>query len=406
MLARRLLIAGSGASFTTPAVAAAFSLGVTGFWNDVASPHGAYYNGKTYLAWVDDTGELYAAEYVHSTKTLSTPVDLGSTTSTDGVIHNAPSVLVRSSDRRIIIAASEDKTAATPGYWISTNAEDATAFGSFIPHAASLTNPTYPIIVQLSGGAIYYFIRYYVSGASKFYTGYYKSTDGGSSWSSLQDLLIPDSTQSQYHSIGSDGSRIDIFTTNTDRAASPSSLYHLYLDLSDVAHKSDGTTISAARPFVASEGTLVQNASLGACRADGWAYSSGNPACLVLVNDADGGTNTLARAARWTGSAWQVNAVASAGGVVGGNVYVSSGGMSTPDRLWFPRKVGSYFELFRYDSPDSGTTWNATQITTGSTADNATPGAVMDATSAFEVAWGLGTFTDADTFTFTLQGYG
>lgn len=79
MVGRHLLIAhGGGSSFAAPAVR---DLAEVGAWSDEAHPRAAYYNGKTYLVWVNDAGHIFAAGWDNATKTLSTPVDLGTTTS-------------------------------------------------------------------------------------------------------------------------------------------------------------------------------------------------------------------------------------------------------------------------------------------------------------------------------------
>jgi hypothetical protein len=410
VLARRLLSAASGAGSFSPPVPAVSSLATSGFWNDIAEPRAAYHNGKTYITFVRDNGHLYAAEYVHATQTLSSPVDLVTTTSPDGVIHNSPAILVRDSDKRIIVAASEDSASAQPVLWTSTNAEDATAFGAVQLIPPSVAYPTYPVIVQLKGVAnqpIYFFVRVYQ--APTFRTGYFKSSDGGSTWSAWQSLIEPVSTSSQYHRIGSDGdTRIDIFTTDTNRVDSPSSVYHMYM-VADTLHQSDGTSIGAASagPYNAADGTLVKNSSEGSCRADAWAYDgTGKPSVLLLVNS--GGTTTLARHGRWTGSAWSVHNIADSDGIVGSNVYISSGAMSKADpfTVYFPRKVSGKFELYRYTSGNSGVTWSGAALTAGSSFDNVMPDTPLDATGTLRVLWGLGTYTSDADFDFTMQGYG
>lgn len=405
-------VGGSGAS-TPPAI---FSLATSGFWNDVAGPRAAYYNGKTYLAWVTSDGHIHAAQYAHSTRTLSTPVDLATTSGPDGTIHNSPAILVRASDHRIIVAASEDLASAQPALWTSTNPEDATAFGSVQLIPPSVASPSYPNIEQLASVTnqpIYYFVRIYDSGASTFYTGYFKSTDGGATWAAFQKLWKPVATSAQYHTILGDGaSRIDFFVTDTNRTVgNPSSVYHAYLDgSSGNLYKSDGTLIGAASagPYFATAGTLVQDASLGSCRSEAAGYSGGKPHVLLIVNDGNTTTNTLARVGRWTGSTWQVNAVASAGGIIDSNWFISSGSISKsdPNTVYFPIKVGSHFELWRYTSPDGGTTWGGSALTSGSASDNAMPDTPLNATPTFRVLWGLGTYTSDSSFTFTMQGYG
>lgn len=377
------------------------------YGNYVSSPRAIYYNGKTYLGWVEPSGAIRVAQYTHSTKALSTPVTLATLTSSDGVIHNSPSILVRDSDKKIMVAVSQDEfpTGVTEVF-VSTSAEDATAFGAATVIDNTQWDPSYPILLQLPSVAndpIYYFVRWYDTGASTFYTGYYLSTDGGANWSAFQKVWQPVSTNAQYHTIIGDGaSRIDFFVTTTNRApATPSAVYHAYFDgSSGNLYKSDGTLIGAitAGPYSATSGTLVQDTSLGSARTDSAGYSAGKPHAVVLVNDGNTSTDVLVRCARWTGSAWQVNAVTNAGGIAG-SWFQSSGAIdwSDPNVIWTPKKVGSYFEMHRYVSSDSGSTWAGAQLTLGSMRDNLMPIAPVNAAAGMQAVWGNGTYlTDAN----------
>ena len=397
-----------------PATPAVHSLGLTGFWNNIQVP-AAYYNGKTYVAYIDSSRKVYAASYDHGSGTVSTPHLFGTATvSPDGTVHNAPSILVRASDHRLIVAQSSDAASEYPVIWISTNPEDATAWpvsGTTI--GSTLSGPTYSVLVQaaaVSGQPIYYFLRKYDS--PTFHYGYFKSTDGGSSWSAFQSLLTSGTgSGAVYLRAFSNGSRVDIFTTDTDRYATPSQLRHMYLDSSDNLRTSDGTLIGAASggPYLASTGTVVQDASLGAAECAGYAYDSlGRPACAIHVNDADASTNSLIRVGRWNGSSWSTHAVASAGGVVGSNDEQTWAAMANgdPNTIYVPVKVSTKFELKAYTSADDGATWSATSLTTGSSNDNIAVQVPTNAAPGARVVWGLGSFTDASTFTFTIQTYG
>lgn len=406
-LAHRLLVAAAGGgSFTAPVVR---SLGVMGYWNLAAEPRAAYYNGKTFLTWVTDSNDLYAAHYDHASHTLSTPYHFGTAdTSPDGSIHNQPSLLVRTSDHRVMVFQCSDASGEHPGvFWVSTSAEDATAFGSINLIDSLVTSPTYPIPVQLASGAIYYFVRYFTAGTA--HTGYFKSTDDGSTWSAFVSLLSPASTTAQYCRLGTDGTRIDIFTTDTDRVASPASIYHLYLDSSDNLRKSDGTLIGAAGsgPYSAASGTLVKNTSEGSCWTLGWGYDGSAVCGLIAVNDT-ASTRVLFRHARWTGLAWNVTNVTDSNGRIASNYFQTGAAMAKADpwTLYVPKKVGSFFELYRYSSTDTGSTWTGTALTSGSSEDNAAPDTPVNAASGLTVIWGSGTYTSDSNFDFTMTVYG
>lgn len=410
MLARRLLLAGGGGSFLSAAVR---DLGVAAWWANVSSPRAAYYNGKTYLTWVRDDGHLLVAEYVHATHALSTPVDLATTTAQDGIIHNNSAILVREPDHRIVVALSEQLVSGKLSTWISTNAEDATAFGSRISFGPLVVSPTWSSLAQLPDVAdqpIVYIWKYNVGGSGTFRWGRYISTDGGETWGTDADILFPTSTSSTYlTAIGNGSDRIDIFTTNTNRVDAPASIYHFYMQ-NDNLYKSDGTLVGAATsgPYNSNAGTLVRGTSEGSCWVGDVGYDgAGNPAVLVMVNHtAD--THSLARLNVWNGSTWDAHDVKDLGLRADANWFITPGAMSKVDpyRLYLPVRVGSYFEIHRFVSSDSGASWSEEAITSGSVADNLVPTTPLNAASGAEVFWGLGTYTNDANYDFTLQVYG
>lgn len=418
-MSRRLLLAAGGGSSFTAALPhdAPYSLGVTGFWNNIASPRATYSGGKTFLAYSDSANGMYALRLDNASKSVDQTHTLGTaTTSPDGAIHNSAVTLVRASDSRLVYPASSDALAQQAGTWTSTSASDVSAFGSFAAcHSGTQDYPTYPVVCQLAGVAgspIYVFIRAY-DGAT-FHTGYFLSTDGGATYAAWQPLVSPASTSSQYHSVGSDGStQIDIFTTDTNRTVgSPSSVYHMHLDgTSGNLYKSDGTLIGAASsgPYAATAGTLVHDASLGRCWTDGWSYHpSGRPACLVKYDPGNAGTTTRARLAQWTGSAWSSSAIGDDGGTIGGNVFITSGAIdkANPYRVWLPVKVSSHFEMHLFASTDGGVSWTETALTSGSAHDHAMPDSVLGGAAGCRAVWGYGDYTSDSSYSFTVYGGG
>lgn len=406
MLVSRLFL--NVANPQLPAASAFAATSTQGFWNSEAEPVAAYYNGKTYFVWCDDSKHVWVASWNHSSQTSSTPVDLGVINiADDGAIHLTPCVLVRSSDHRIMVFASSNGGPSRPGYWLSTSPEDATAFGSVNLIPSGTGTYTYVSCAQLNNvtnSPIYLFTKFWSGGTG--YLAYFKSSDGGSTWNASPTLLLgPQSTSTLFWRIGTDsGSRIDIYATTTDRAfATPAAVYH-FLFQNDTLYQTDGTVLGTSFPYTANQGTLVQDTSLGSAHCDGWAYQADlKPASLIMINT---GSDTLARVARWTGSAWQVNSVIAQGGFIGSNPFVASGAMSkaSPNVVWLPVKVGSFFELRRYNSANDGASWLMNSVTSGSTADNAMPDTPLDAAPGFEVIWGNGTYTSDSNFDFDIKG--
>lgn len=391
-------------SFEAPAVR---GLSVQGFWDTIAEPVAATYNGKTFLCWEDDNKHIWAAHYVHATGALSTPCDLGQIlTAVDGAIHLCPAILVRKSDHRIMVFAVGNGAGVQPGVWVSTNPEDATAFGT-VTNFGVVSDYDYVQAVELSSGDIYVFGRHN-GHALPARWGYWKSTDGGATWGSRVDMLGPKvGATGLYTRIGTDGTWIDMFVTDTNRAESPASVYHFRFDGTDL-FQSDGTLIGSTFPYTADSGTLVKSSAEGSARPDGWGYAAGKPYCLILVES--GSVTTIARVAAWSGSAWVVYNVtgADSGGFVGGNPFVGSGSIAKGDpfTVYFPQKVGGHFEMFRYRSSDGGATWTSAQLTSGSVVDHAMPDTPIDESPGLRAVWGAGTYTSDSNFDFTVMGFG
>lgn len=400
MLARRLLIAGSGGSFALPRLRALTTSG-KGSWSNV-DPRAFYYNGATYFTWTDGTnGDVGVSKYVHATQvTTSTVISAGFARDD----HATPSVIVRTSDHRIVVAWSAHDGVSIYR-WISTNPEDISA-GSIGNGGTS--DYTYMTLMEPANG-VYWFFREIVGGTG--YLRYVKSTDGLTTWGSTVSLFTADSAgHVPYWRIGSDWSRyIHVSATNTEPNTSGSFLYHFYIDTNDDSpHKSDGTTISASLPIASTNATLITNGiagggyclSMGVC-VDG----SGKPAVMVRVGTG-GQTDNSERVARWTGSAWQVNEVYTTGGTIPGFVYSPGATIhkTNPDIVYGTRKTGGHYAISRFVSPDSGTTWNETVL--GSTNESFYPETPVNAAAGLDVLWPFGSVTSDTDYAFGMEGWG
>lgn len=375
-------------------------LAATGFWNVMSGPQAATYNGKTYLAWCDSSRLIWAAEYVHATRALSTPVQLGSAlTADDGAIHLAPAVLVRPSDHKIVVGVTPNAAGVRPVVWISTNAEDATSFDS-----ANIfgTSGTYTYCDLVAIGSDIYFITGFWNGGERDMS-WYVSSDGGATWGAKVTVMHPavDSTFF-WHVVGND-SRIDMYTTDTDRSSAPSKVYHAYWDGSTLRN-SAGTSLGALAAF-SNDGTLVADASLGGVYVESATTDGGNPAAVFF---ADTGTSTLQRRAVWNGSSWSLVTIADQGGYIGSNPNVAGGAIAWQDKTtaYLPVKIGSRFEMHRYRTSDGGTTWVPSALSSLSSGDNGSPTVPQDADEHLAVIWGLGSYTNDSTFSFDIHGWG
>lgn len=401
MIARRLLVGGSG-SFLEPTVRTILS--PAGWLGLIDSPVVTSGN-VTFIGFVKDTGHVYAVSYDSSTHTATTPVDLATTTAVDGVTHNGVAILVRSSDQKII-AMYQSQFATTFKSRLSSNALDATAFAAETSGAVG-DGWTFEYLVQLNDGTLYNLTKNGVHGGTQ-YLGLAKSTDQGGTWSlTVSHLIAPRTTTNLYWHVATDGTKIHIFTTDTDRVATSAALYHFYLE-SDVLHAGDGSSLAGSAPYAANTGTLIQDTSFGSCMIQSSGFDgSGQPAVTLGAYDA-ATPQTLYRIGRFNGTTWTTHAIDVSAGLLNGTYQFETEAAidkTNPDVVWYSKKVGSHFEIFRGASADNGATWTATQITVGSTAENIHPTTPVNA-AALKVLWLNGTIASSSSFSYDFWGYG
>lgn len=376
-------IPGSGASaFGWSAAGTAFTnyleekvlLTSDGEWVNLNDAKFYTYNNITYITFVNEAGDIYIASYDEIARTTSAPFLLGSGyTSPSGNIHNSISVLVRSSDKRLLVAMHEE--GGNPDFRLSTNPEDVSAWGAVYNPLTSGVY-TYSTLNQMAdeSGAIYFWATYWTGGFGRL--GYAKSTDGGATFGATHSVVSPTSTTVIFHRVGTDqAGRQHLFFTNTDRdTPNPSSVYHAYMEGGSF-YKSDGTLILAAQPFAASAGQLVHNAADGSAHPEGWGIATdGSPAVVVQVGYVTDASK-LIRVARFDGATWShADVVYTPGYSVGME-------KADPNRVWVT--VGTSQLLYLYTSADDGVTWTGEQKIPG--------GALVPETplnqSALRVAW-------------------
>lgn len=328
------------------------------------------------------------------------PFTLG-TTPLERDDHDNAAFLRRSSDGRII--AHYSKHAADNFHYqrISTNPDDMTAWGAETEIAAGIgaTVCSYAQLVEITEG-IFCFFRC-ISGALLYHTWHYtKSTDGGATWSAVQQLWN-ENNQRSYSQVAKTGAnRIDIIFNNghPDEYVG-NSTYHAYYE-AGAWKKSDGSAlVLPAIPSTDLNGTIsrVWNGTGG---IESWVWGVGfmtgpNPVVVYAtfpsrVND------HRYRYARWSGSAWFDHEVCTAGGSLydevsgadgsSGTTYQDfySGGIcvddANPNIIYCSRPTkpdGSIgvggplgatrgvFQIWKGVTADFGLTWTMTQLTFG-----------------------------------------
>lgn len=403
-------MAGVGLATFTPRTAAVRTVtsAPQGGWTQIQDPKAFHYNGATYAVWTNgSSGDIEIAKYdeaAHTTTThvLAAAFEPGGLD--DGVdIHSSPSVIVRP-DGHIVVAAAHHAETDGPYVYISTNAEDITAWGSAVRPDASIgaAQYTYMILYQLASGAIYLFYRDYISGTSTGRLAYSASTDGGSTWSARTVLYTGASGHVPYWRVVSDwDDRFDIFITDIEPNASK--LGHFYLiGSTGKRYTSAGVEITTSLPIGYSDVTQVHAAT--AWSWGGCIDSMGRPATVLMVDIT--GDNAI-KVARWRSGAWQVNTVVSAvGGHLGINQYASGCGIHhTNPNIVYVAKKATHWEMWRYVSADDGATWTGTQLTSGSSSENVWADVVHHA-DRLEGIWAYGTYSDDLTYSFGIRGWG
>lgn len=384
-----------------------------GGWPGPLTRSVCHYNGVTYVGYIDGTGQLEIktisdAGAFSAATVLHTSGDWGEID-----WHDAPSVLVREPDHKIVTAACRH-VGANMYVRISSAGESIAAFDASVDIGASLLGSgrafTYPNLHQLAGEAnqpLYLFFRQHTTPDGPTGTStqlcYSKSTDGGATWSALT-RLYESPGKANYWQIASNGDdRIDIMTTSGTGPSEPGEVYHFYY-LGGSFYKSDGTLITASLPFAPADLTQVYPGTTKHARAiHGLSVNDGMPVGAFPVT-ADG-TDTDYVYARWTGSAWAYHTVVSGAGV--DSAFVE-GGIALDERTtricYVSRIISGEWEVERKRTLDGGATWTTTDtITSGSSDANFGLIVPRDRGNHVHCVWLQGPATDYTDYDVDLQ---
>lgn len=415
MLPRRLiLVTGGGASLTPPETTPTDAkLTLTsaphGGWSEPQRPKAVYHAGsdKTFISWVaGQSGDVEVAAYDHATATMGSAFVLHAALGGEGTadLHDNPSVLVRSSDSKVLLAYCRhaDSTVRTR---LSSSALDVSAFAAEVSLDASLGGAVYdyPCLFQLSNGTIYLFYRDFVGGTTAELT-YSTSTDGGATWSSGV-TLYKNPNKSTYWQIAQHGDQIHVVVQdlNPDEGAN-TAIYHFYLSGGN-RYKSDGTQITAATPMGPSDLTVADPSTDGAHQLYDLVFDAdGHPVVATTVWT----TRYSAykgRRVSWTGSAWEASDA----------ITVTSGVPATPllgmaidpldtNVLYMTRYVGTDWIIERHTY--SGGSWSATDISADTANDHLYPISVVGADPSLRILWMTGTYTSYTNWNTGITGWG
>jgi len=380
---------------------APFVVSNDGAWCWFQDPRALYYNGVTYFGYVDTSGNIKISAFNHATRLITT-FTLHAALEVDD--HDAPSILIRDSDKRLMVWYSKHN--GTAEYLrISTNPEDITSWGAETDLDGSVGAATYDYAnpAQLLGEAndpIYVFFRESdYAAADKRLLDVYKSTDGGSTWGAAIQVYTPGGVKIIYFKTVQNGDdRIDIIVTDGHPDNDGfTSLYHFYYQGGNY-YKSNGTLIVAGMPFEPGDLTLVYD---GTTKAS-WIWDvaidvNGYPVVVFEVIETEW-SDFRYYYGRWNGSSWETYEITTSGGRVGSGAGAEAyaGGIvldhNDPSIVYYSKQVGSYWEIYKGITPDGGTSWAIQAVTNGSIVTNMRPVVVRNHPTGFTAIYMSGTY--------------
>lgn len=428
---RLLLVAGGGGSFTLPTdpvpTASALTSAPAGGWcwfNGPSAVRDAAH-GRSIIGYLKGTNGDLCLRTVDDT-TLSVGSETVIYPAFERDDHDAPSILVKQSDGTIAMAYSTHVGDLYYGDGTSSGAlppaiPDARQrnITSTVGSRSGSAGYTYAGLAQVSAlsGTLFLFFRWHDSGGTA-HLAYTKSTDDGATWSARQNVCVM--TYHQFAVTGAD--RIDFVVSNHPQDAGNHDIRHMYFVPSTSKwYQTDGTEITASKPFDYTNPTLVYDGST----TIGWlwdiAMDAGGKPCVVYATFPGAVPNTSAtdhryNYGRWNGSAWVTTEIASAGGRIptgdepGANHQeFYSGGVcldhSDPRIVYGSINVGSgRWDMYRYRTTDNGATFSSAALT--SSGKHIRPISVQGHHASLQVIWFEGTYTTYVDYSLRTMGAG
>ena len=377
-----------------------------GTWTWYNDPRAIYHNGKTYIGAIDGSGNLYVGQYTHSSGALAWNTLTAALEKDD---HDNPALIVRPSDSKIVAFYSKHNAAGVPTlrYKVSTNAEDASAWGpeQTIDYSSGGITVSYanPVILDDDSNACYVINRVY-SGTAPWY---YARTTDYSTWGTPVKFWDPTTANaSSYVKLAKNGSgRIDFFATNTHPVLGATSLYHFYCAWDSGSstlkwYNSAGT--EQTLPMTEAKATLIYDGTTNS----GWNHQiaidgSGNPRVLFQKTVGTSPYDHRLMFSRWNGSAWTtpVEILTLGPGVYNPENYYTGNSCfdgNDTDKIYVGVHNGTTWEMQEWTTSDNGATWSKSRdITTGSASTllNRNPYSPIGHDGHFACLWCSGSYS-------------
>ena len=354
-----------------PAAAADRSVG-DGAWSWFGDPRAITHDGRTYIGWVDQEGDVKVSSYDHATGERVTATLQARLNQDD---HANPSLHVRP-DGRLVVFYSRHVGPAMH-YRVSSQPKDVTSWEP--PQTVPTNTPgirgyTYPNPVRLEAeDATYLFWR-----GGNYNPSFSVQHDGEPAWSPARTLITMPGERPyvKYDSSGADTIHV-AYTNAHPNEFTDVNIYYARVRAGKI-ERVGGEQIGALDdPISPAEGDLIYDATEQAWVHDVAADSAGRP--VIVFASFPTAADHRYHYARWTGSAWDVHQVTPAGGSFrgdGGSPYYSGGltlDHEDPSRVYLSRQVGSAWQVEAWATADGGASWTSQSLTAGSPEKNVRP---------------------------------
>lgn len=391
MLATRAPFTGAIPDVPPRSAALALTVSPEGGWTWFNAPNAIYHEGKTFIGYISGDGHPMAVQYDHATEIVSTPVRLYPSGVFEVDDHDDAALLRRSSDGRILAYYSvhfgDDQYVN-----VSTNPDDVTAWDGPVNIGAAIgaNITTYMCPIEMPDGSIRVFFRDHYDGVNAEWA--YADSANGETFSGHTSLV-----RLTYARPIRAGARIH-FVASGYAPEEQFGIWHFYWEGGSYYH-SDGTLISASLPLTKDDITEVYDGST--TRAWLWdiAVDGAAPVIAFATFPGNDGIEHRYQYARWTGSAWDVNEVADAGGSITASPpdpeAFYSGGVAidrtNPNIVYYSSNAAGNRDMFRAVTSDGGSTWRTLALTDDATKDFR-PKAVAGPALPLRVLWLSGTY--------------
>jgi hypothetical protein len=387
----------------TSAAAAERSIG-DGAWSWFGDPRAVTHDGRTYVGWVDQEGDVKVSSYDHTTGERVTAVLQARLNQDD---HANPSLQVRP-DGRLVVFYSRH-VGPSMHYRVSSQPGDVTSWDP--PQTVPTNTPgirgyTYPNPIRLEGeDANYLFWR-----GGNYNPTFSVQQDGETTWSPARTLITMPGQRPYVKYDSSGGDTVHVAYTNAHPAESGDvNIYYVRIRGGTIEH-ADGQDIGPLDvPISPGAGDLVFDQPENAWVHDVAADPSGNPV-IVFASFPSAGDHRY-QYARWNGTAWEVHPVTAAGGTFreDGGSPLYSGGLTLdhedPSRVYLSRQVGvDAWQVETWTTADGGATWTSVaQTTSGKNVRPVSPRGMAATGGDMSVIWMKGGYPSYVSYDTSIQ---